>query len=148
MEAIKVILDGQEVGVETESLSVPLTDDKAVYSLHLRNLPAQYCYYELLRCKAAKNEEELKCAYNLWLLAHKQKVDTKRFLTEKAKEDAAITQNMQEYNERQKAIIDAVYTHAQLRAVVRALEMKQAIMMSLLKTKSTTPQKENDEIGR
>ena len=89
----------------------------------LSNLAKEYAFWENLRCQIHKDEETKKSNYKQWLIKQKQTVDTKRYLSEMAKEDAAIAQDINKYSELQKEIIDLTYLHDVVRTIVRSIEI-------------------------
>lgn len=138
-ETIKFTLNGEEFIINIVKLLKEPTVQDVGYSMssyyfeQLKDMPMHYAYYSSLLCKATEILEKLKCNYNQWLVGNKQNVDSKRFLTDKAKEDAAIAMDMAGYNRLQKDIIDATYTQGILRGIVHALEIKQTIILALQK---------------
>lgn len=138
-ETVKFTLNGEEFIINIiKLLKEPTVQDlgysmSSYYFEQLKDMPMHYAYYSSLLCKATEIVEKLKCNYNQWLICNKQSVDSKRYLTDKAKEDAAIAMDMAGYNKQQKEIIDAIYTQSILRGIVHALEIKQTIILALQK---------------
>lgn len=110
-------------------LIIDKVEDSAILASH------DYFLNENLKTQLAKQEEELKLEYKLWLSDKKKELNKKMYPNEMAKEDAVIAQNREQYLKYNKQLIDIAYQKNLLQSLSRALEMKANLLISLLNSK-------------
>ena len=102
----------------------------------------EYGHIELMKAQLAKEEEQLKLEYKIWLSDRKKELDRKIYPNEMAKEDGVIAKHRDEYLQYNKKLIDIAYQRNLLQGLSRATEMKSNIIISLLNSKKSKKEKE------
>ena len=103
----------------------------------------EYVNLETFKAQLAKEEEELKLEYKIWLSDKKKEMDRKIYTNETAKEDGVIAKYREQYLQYNKKLIDLMYQRNLLQGISRATEMKANLLIALLTNKKS--KEENDK---
>ena len=140
MQVVNKVEEYKELVIDKEFLRLLLIEDIEYSSSSVSH---DYFYTENLKAQLAKEEEELKLEYKIWLSDKKKEMDRKIYTNETAKEDGVIAKYREQYLQYNKKLIDLMYQRNLLQGISRATEMKANLLIALLTNKKS--KEENDK---
>lgn len=100
--------------------------------VHMDEVAAKFAYWGTLHATALEQEKIAKNELKTWMARKKKEVcSSGKFTSETAKEDAVLTNNVEEYAQVTKRVIESEYAREVLSVVKEAWAMKKDMLQSL-----------------